>query len=125
MCISIRNLDGSRIVYPRQHTRSNSTGSTLISMDPRRPGALSRDMFRTGDVIPPFALRNTHPLSLVRGNTNGSPEYRTNSLGCPIYFASTAFHEGPVSQVDIGSLRRPQSPPVAQDSGSFSERIRR
>ncbi|XLR58465.1 hypothetical protein S83_009137 [Arachis hypogaea] len=45
LCISIRNFDGSHIVYPRPHTRSNSTGPTLISMDPHRPGALSRDVF--------------------------------------------------------------------------------
>ncbi|XP_020967990.1 uncharacterized protein LOC110267180 [Arachis ipaensis] len=117
LCISIRNLDRSRIVYPRPHTRSNSTGLTLISMDPCRPGALSCDVFRMGDVIPPFAIEYTPPPSPVRSNTNGSPEYRTNILGCPIYFASTASHASLVSQVDIGSPWRAQSPPVAQDNG--------
>ncbi|XLU24826.1 hypothetical protein S245_060892, partial [Arachis hypogaea] len=89
LCISIRNLDGFRIVYPRPHSRSNFTAPTLSSVNPHRTGVLSRDVFHTGDVIPPFSIEYTPPTSPVRSNAFGSPQNSTNSLGCPVYFAST------------------------------------
>ncbi|XLT12845.1 hypothetical protein HN51_058535 [Arachis hypogaea] len=117
LCISIRNLDGSRIIYLRTHSRSNCTGPTMSSMNPLRSGTLSRDVVRTGNVIPPFAIGYTPPPSPVRSNTFGSPQYPTNSLGCPVYFASTASQASPVHQVHISSPRRAHSLPVARANG--------
>ncbi|XLS86172.1 hypothetical protein HN51_036338 [Arachis hypogaea] len=112
LCFSIRNLDGTRIVYPRPHTYSNSTVSRPVSMDQRRPDALSLDVFHTGNVIPPFALAYTPLPSPALSNKNGSPNYRANSFGCPIYYASIASRTSPVSRGDIISPRRAQSPPI-------------
>ncbi|QHO29736.1 B3 domain-containing transcription factor [Arachis hypogaea] len=86
LCISIRNLDRSYIVYPRLHSRSKFTAPTL---------------------------KYTPPTSLVRSNAFDSPQYSTNSLGCPVYFALTTSQASLVGQVDLGSRRRSLSPPVA------------
>ncbi|XLR13714.1 uncharacterized protein LOC110269568 [Arachis ipaensis] len=125
LCISIRNLDGSRIVYPRPHSRSNFTAPTLSSVNPHCTGVLSRDVFHTGDVIPPFSIEYTPPTSPVLSNTFGSPQNSTNSLCCPVYFASTTSQASLVGQVDLGLQTRSLSPPVARDAASFSEWIRR
>ncbi|XLS47518.1 hypothetical protein HN51_021876 [Arachis hypogaea] len=89
-------------------------------------GVLSCDVIHTGDVIPPFFIEYTPPTSPVRSNAFGSPQYSTNSLGCPVYFAFTSSQASLVSQVDLGSQRRSLSPPVAgaADAGSFFEWIR-
>ncbi|KAL4300944.1 hypothetical protein AHAS_Ahas17G0251500 [Arachis hypogaea] len=104
LCISIRNLDGFRIVYPRPHSRSNFTAPTLSSVNPHRTGVLSRDVFHTGDVIPPFSIEYTPPTSPVRSNAFGSPQNSTNSLGCPVYFASTTSQASLVGQILSASL---------------------
>ncbi|XP_020979378.1 uncharacterized protein LOC110271975 isoform X3 [Arachis ipaensis] len=67
-------------------------------------GAVSRDVFRTGDVIPPFALPYTPPPSPKLHNRNGSPDYQANTLGCPIYCASTASRTSQIMRADILSL---------------------
>ncbi|RYR41614.1 hypothetical protein Ahy_A08g038020 [Arachis hypogaea] len=92
LCISIRNLDRSYIVYPRLHSRSKFTAPTLSSINPHQ---------------------YTPPTSLVRSNAFDSPQYSTNSLGCPVYFALTTSQASLVGQVDLGSRRRSLSPPVA------------
>ncbi|QHO15483.1 uncharacterized protein DS421_10g295310 [Arachis hypogaea] len=103
LCTSIRNLDGSRIVYPMPHSRSSFTASAVSSVNPHRTRDLSRDVIHTGDVIPPFSIEYTPPTSLVRSNAFGSLQYSTNSLGCPVYFASTTSQASLVGQVDLRS----------------------
>ncbi|QHO02137.1 hypothetical protein S245_044907 [Arachis hypogaea] len=89
LCTSIRNFDGSRIVYPKSHSRSSFTAPAVSRVNLHRAGVLSCDVIHTGNVIPPFSIEYTPPTSPVRGNAFGSPQYSTNSLGCPVYFAST------------------------------------
>ncbi|KAL4287036.1 hypothetical protein AHAS_Ahas19G0146000 [Arachis hypogaea] len=105
LCISIRNLDGSRIVYPRPHSRSNFTALALSSVNPHRAGILSRDAFHMGDVIPLFFIEYTPLTSPVRSNAFGNPQNSTNSLSCPVYFALTPSQASLVGQVDLGSHR--------------------
>ncbi|KAL1334133.1 hypothetical protein AAHE18_11G154800 [Arachis hypogaea] len=94
-------------------------------------GAVSRDVFRTGDVIPPFALPYTPPPSPKLHNRNGSPDYQANTLGCPIYCASTASRTSQIMRADILSLVAARSESIMPvfclrgNPGSFSEWIPR
>ncbi|RYR74525.1 hypothetical protein Ahy_A02g009263 [Arachis hypogaea] len=99
LCISIRNLNGTRIVYPRSQSNSIPTVRRLINVDQCRD-AVSRDVFRTGDVIPPFAFPYTPPPSPRLHNKNGSPDYRANTFRCPIYCAFTASRTSQVRRDD-------------------------
>ncbi|XLS62163.1 hypothetical protein HN51_016391 [Arachis hypogaea] len=127
LCTSIRNLDRSYIVYPNPHSRISFTAPAVSSVNPHQIGVLSRDVIHTGDVIPPFSIEYTPLTSPVRSNAFGSPQYSTNSMGYPVYFASTSSQASLVGQVDLGSQRRSLSLPVAgaADAGSFSEWIHR
>ncbi|QHO51709.1 uncharacterized protein DS421_2g33240 [Arachis hypogaea] len=103
-----------------------------------RHGAWLRAYYE-GDGTLCTSIRNLDGSHIV--NAFGSPQYSTNSLGCPVYFAFTSSQASLVSQVDLGSQRRSLSPPVAgvqwvskhskflimflaADAGSFFEWIR-
>ncbi|XLR38567.1 hypothetical protein S83_023227 [Arachis hypogaea] len=125
LCTSIRNLDGSRIVYPKPRSQSSFVALASSGVNHHRTRVVSRDVMHTGDVIAPFSIEYTPPTSPVCNNAFGSPLISTNSLGCPVYVASTTSHASPVGRVDLRSQIRSLSPTHAGDAASFSEWIRR
>ncbi|RYR77092.1 hypothetical protein Ahy_A01g001565 isoform C [Arachis hypogaea] len=125
LCTSIRNLDGSRIAYPRPRSRTSIAAPASSGVNHHRTRVFSRAVMHTGDVIPPFSIEYTLPTSPVRSNTFGSPLISTNSLGCPVYVASTTSHASLVVHLDLGSQDRSLTPTHVGDAASFSEWIRR
>ncbi|QHO28224.1 uncharacterized protein DS421_7g214820 [Arachis hypogaea] len=110
LCTSIRNLDGSRIVYPKPRSQSSFVALASSGVNHHRTRVVSRDVMHTGDVIAPFSIEYTPPTSPVCNNAFGSPLISTNSLGCPVYVASTTSHASPVGRVDLRSQIRSLSP---------------
>ncbi|XP_057739313.1 uncharacterized protein LOC130956290 isoform X2 [Arachis stenosperma] len=125
LCTSIRNLDGSRIAYPRPRSRTSIAAPASSGVNYHQTGVFSGAVMHTDDVIPPFSIDYTPPTSPVRSNALGSPLISTNSLGCPVYVASTTSHASPVVHLDLGSQDRSLTPTHAADAASFSEWIRR